>query len=97
VNQAAQLHALFKASDESNLRRNPLSALFRGDLRYADQLGDGISEAYYAGERAAGENELRRLATIDRDSLSATDQLAYDVFKWQTEMQLRVSPPKCWR
>ena len=89
VNQGAQLHALFKASDESNLRRNPLSALFRGDLRYADQLGDGISEAYYTGERAAGENDLRQLAAIDRASLSATDQLAYDVFKWQTEMQLR--------
>jgi uncharacterized protein (DUF885 family) len=89
ANQGAQLHAFFKASDESNLRRNPLSALFRGDLRYADQLGDGISEAYYAGERAAGENELRQLAAIDRASLSSTDQLAYDVFKWQTEMQLR--------
>ncbi len=94
VNQGAQLHALFKASDESNLRRNPLSALFRGDLRYADQLGDGISEAYYAGERAAGENELRQLAAIDRASLSTTDQLAYDVFKWQTEMQLRGLTPE---
>ncbi|HEY1145213.1 MAG TPA: hypothetical protein VGE84_02620 [Allosphingosinicella sp.] len=37
---AEQLHALFKAADEDNLRRNPLSALFRGDKRYADQLGD---------------------------------------------------------
>ena len=94
VNQGAQLHALFKASDESNLRRNPLNALFRGDLRYADRLGDGISEAYYAGERAAGENELRQLAAIDRASLSTTDQLAYDVFKWQTEMQLRGLTPE---
>ncbi|MDP8912315.1 MAG: DUF885 domain-containing protein, partial [Pseudomonadota bacterium] len=94
ANQGAQLHALFKRSDESNLRRNPLSALFRGDLRYADRLGDGISEAYYAGERAAGETELRQLAAIDRASLSATDQLAYDVFQWQTEMQLRGLTPE---
>src|SRR3546814_12116728 len=41
-----QLHALFKKSDEDNLRRNPVSALFRGDMRYADQLGDYISEEY---------------------------------------------------
>ena len=35
-----QLFQLFKASDEANLRRNPLNALSRGDLRYADRFGD---------------------------------------------------------
>jgi uncharacterized protein (DUF885 family) len=87
--ESERLQALFKQSDEDNLRRNPLSALFRGDMRYADQLGDSITDAYYAAERAAGENELRLLAGIDRSALSATDQLAYDVFKRQTEMSLR--------
>jgi uncharacterized protein (DUF885 family) len=85
---------LFKQSDEDNLRRNPLSALFRGDVRFADQLGDGITDAYYTAERAAGENELRQLASIDRSELSATDQLAYDVFRRQTEMGLRGLTPE---
>ena len=89
-----QLTALFKQSDEDNLRRNPLSALFRGDMRYSDQLGDNISDAYYAGERRAGEEELRRLAAIDRAALTPTEQLAYDVFKWQTEMSLRALSPE---
>jgi len=93
VNQGQQLHSLFKESDEDNLRRNPLNALFRGDLRYADRIGDGISDAYYAAERQAGETELRQLAAIDRSGLSETDQLAYDVFEWQTEMQLRGLQP----
>ena len=31
-----RLFRLFKESDEDNLRRNPISALFRGDLRSAD-------------------------------------------------------------
>jgi uncharacterized protein (DUF885 family) len=93
-NPGEELHSLFKASDEDNLRRNPLSALFRGDMRYADRLGDGISDAYFAAERTAGQNELRQLAAIDRNALSATDQLAYDVFKWQTEMQLRGVQPE---
>ena len=44
-----RLFKLFKDSDEANLKRNPLSALFRGDLRYADQLGDNITDEYYAG------------------------------------------------
>jgi uncharacterized protein (DUF885 family) len=89
VNPAEQLSALFKQSDEDNLRRNPLNALFRGDMRYADQIGDMFTDQYYAAERAAGQEELRRLAAIDRDALSPTDQLAYDVFKRQTEVSLR--------
>jgi uncharacterized protein (DUF885 family) len=94
ASEASRLQALFKQSDEDNLRRNPLSALFRGDMRYAGEIGDNITEAYYAAERAAGENELRQLASIDRSALSATDQLAYDVFKRQTEMALRGLTPE---
>ncbi|MFZ3484827.1 DUF885 domain-containing protein [Sphingomonas sp. 3-13AW] len=87
------LHALFKESDEDSLRRNPLNALFRGDMRYADQLGDMISDAYFDAERAAGERDMAALRRIDRDALSSTDQLAYDVFQRQTELALRALGP----
>jgi uncharacterized protein (DUF885 family) len=90
----ASLHALFQQSDEDNLRRNPLNALFRGDMRYADKLGDNITDAYYAGERQAAERELAQLTAIDRASLSATDQIAYDVFKWQTQSTLKSLSPE---
>ena len=76
------LWALFKQSDEDNLRRNPISALFRGDMRYADQFGDYITDAYFAAELAAEEAELKQLRAIDRSKLSATDQVAYDVFQY---------------
>ena len=89
----ARLKKLFADSDEANLKRNPIAALFRGDFRYADRLGDYISDAYFAAERKAGENELRRLNGIDRAALSPTDQIAYDVFKWQTEINLRGLQP----
>ncbi len=89
-----KLRALFKASDEDNLRRNPILALFRGDLRYADQLGDGITEAYFNAERAAAENELRKLGGIDRAALSPTDRIAYDVFRRTNEVQLRSLSPE---
>jgi uncharacterized protein (DUF885 family) len=92
--EGERLAALFKQSDEDNLRRNPLSALFRGDMRYADQLGDSITDAYFNAERAAGERELQQLTALDRASLSATDQLAYDIFKWQTELGLRSLAPQ---
>src|ERR1044071_6343088 len=72
-----RLFQLFKDSDEASLKRNPLNALFRGDQRYADRLGDNITDAYFAGERAAAESDLANLHAIPRDQLDQTDQLAY--------------------
>ncbi|MEO8453835.1 MAG: DUF885 domain-containing protein [Sphingomicrobium sp.] len=88
-----QLFQLFKESDEANLKRNPLNALFRGDMRYADRLGDNITDEYYAGERAAAEHDLQALHAIPRDQLNQTDELAYDVFDYQTKDTLRGLQP----
>ena len=83
------LATLFAASDEANLKRNPLSALYRGDMRYADRLGDYTSDAYYAAERQAAEQDLAALVRIDRDRLSPSERISYDVFKWQRTLDLR--------
>ena len=88
-----QLFRLFRESDEASLKRNPLSALFRGDLRYADRLGDNITDEYYAAERAAAEADLAALHAIDRSQLNATDQIAYDVFEFSTKDTLRGLQP----
>jgi len=79
--ESQKLSALFAADDEASLQRNPLNAMFRGDMRYADRFGDFISDAYFANERRAAEANLEALKTIDRDKLNATDKIAYDVFK----------------
>jgi uncharacterized protein (DUF885 family) len=81
ASEGARLSALFAADDEANLKRNPLSALFRGDMRYADQFGDFISDEYFANERKAAEASLESLKGIDRAKLNPTDQIAYDVYK----------------
>ncbi|HEU4704760.1 MAG TPA: DUF885 domain-containing protein, partial [Sphingomicrobium sp.] len=88
-----RLFDLFKASDEASLQRNPLSALFRGDLRYADRLGDNITDEYFAAERAAAESDLAALHAIPRAELNATDQIAYDVFEYSTKDMLRGLQP----
>jgi len=90
---AARLRALFHESDEANLRRNPISAIFRGDMRYADRLGDFFTDEYIAAERAAAEHDLAALARIDRDALGRTDRLAYDVFKYTRDSDLRDLQP----
>ena len=89
-----RLFQLFKESDEASLKRNPLQALFRGDLRYADRLGDLFSDAHYQGEKAAAEHDLAALHGIPRAELNASDQLAYDVFEFQTKDTLRGLQPE---
>jgi uncharacterized protein (DUF885 family) len=88
-----RLFELFKASDEASLRRNPINAIYRGDLRYADRFGDYISDEYFAAERAAAESDLAALHAIPRDQLNATDQIAYDTFEFQTKDTLRALQP----
>ena len=79
--EAQKLAALFAEDEEATLKRNPLNALFRGDMRYADRLGDYISDAYFDAERKAAEANLAKLESIDRAKLDPTSQIAYDVYK----------------
>jgi len=88
-----KLFAIFKASDDASLERNPLNALFRGNMRFADRLGDNISNAYFAAEKAAAERDLAQLEQVDRSVLNQTDQLAFDVFRFSTEDTLRGLQP----
>lgn len=85
---SAQLAALFAQSDADAIRRNPLNALYRGDTSRADQLGEFLTDAYYAAEKRAAEAELKALAAIDRAALTPDEQVSYDVFKWTRETDL---------
>jgi uncharacterized protein (DUF885 family) len=94
LSEGEKLAQLFRDSDEGSLRRNPVSAIFRGDMRYADRLGDNISDAYFAAEKDAAQQDLAALGRIDRAALNATDKIAYDVFKYQTEDTLKDLTPE---
>ena len=85
---AAALHKLFTDSDEAALKRQPINALFRGDLRYADRLGDLYSDAATEAAYQADKTDLAALARIDRTKLNATDRIAYDTFKRNTELDI---------
>ena len=89
-----KMFALFAADDEANLKRNPISALFRGDLRYADKIGDFGTDAYNDAERAAAQKNLADLGKIDRAKLSPTDQIVYDVFAWNQREALKGLTPE---
>ncbi|WP_118855749.1 DUF885 domain-containing protein [Sphingomonas mesophila] len=87
------LFALFKKSDEDSLKRNPLNALFRGDLRYADRLGEFLTPEYNAAELAAAQSELAALRAIPRAALSPTDRIAFDVFEYSSEQTIKGYEP----
>jgi uncharacterized protein (DUF885 family) len=89
TNASQALAALFRDSDEASLKRNPIQALSRGDMRYAAHLGDTLSDAYFNAEREAARVDLAGLARIDRSALGPDERVAYDVFKWQRGMDLK--------
>ena len=85
---AVALHKLFTDSDEATLKRQPINALFRGDQRYADRLGDLYSYAATDANYRADRADLAALGQIDRTELNATDRIAYDTFKRNTELDM---------
>jgi len=82
-----KLFALFADADERSLKLNPVGALFRGDMRYADRLGDYLTDEYLAASKEDNAENLAKLAEIDRSKLSPTDQLAYDVFAYNQQRE----------
>ena len=82
-----KLFALFADADERSLKLNPVGALFRGDMRYADRLGDYLTDEHLAASKADNAENLAKLAEIDRSKLSPTDQLAYDVFAYNQQRE----------
>ncbi|WP_334030168.1 DUF885 domain-containing protein [Alteromonas sp. P256] len=93
-NEHEKLFALFAASDERNLALNPVMAIFRGDMRRADRLGDFLTDAHQLASRTNTQLNLSELAQIDRRKLDDTDKLAYDVFKYNQERALEMSSPE---
>jgi uncharacterized protein (DUF885 family) len=74
------LLTLFADTDERDLRENPVSAIGRGDLRFADSFGDYLTEARTERARRYIREDRAALDRIDRAKLTPVDQIAYDVF-----------------
>ncbi|QSB44463.1 DUF885 domain-containing protein [Tsuneonella flava] len=89
-----KLFAIFKADDEASLRLSPIMAIFRGDTRYADKIGDFLTPEYNAAVKAQAESSLAALKTIDRTKLNPTDKIAYDVFAYSQGETLKTLTPE---
>ena len=89
----ARLKRLFYDSDERDLRLNPIGALYRGDLRYADSIGEPFTDAREELYRRNTVADIAALKRIDRANLTPVDQLAYDVFLNGLEIDLKGYAP----
>jgi uncharacterized protein (DUF885 family) len=79
------LHALFDAEWDYTMEQNPTYASTLGDRRWNDRWDDDSLEAIR--RRQTHTTEVRaRLDKIDRAQLSSADQLNYDLFKKDLEM-----------
>jgi len=74
-----ELAALLEEAWEFRLREDPLFATQTGDHRYDDQLPK-VSLADEKRRDAAARSFASRLEAIDRDDLTAADQVNYDIF-----------------
>jgi uncharacterized protein (DUF885 family) len=89
----ARLKQLFRDSDERGLKLDPMGAIYRGDLRYADRFGDYLTDMRDEQQRRGLEDDLATLARIDRTKLTPVDRVAYDVFRNEQTIGLRAFSP----
>ncbi|HVG41036.1 MAG TPA: DUF885 domain-containing protein, partial [Chitinophagaceae bacterium] len=73
---------------ERRMKLFPLEATQNGDYRYNDQLNIDISDSFRDTLRRFYTDYLTAVQKFNRDKLSENDQVSYDIFKREMEMQL---------
>ncbi|MBG8555296.1 DUF885 domain-containing protein [Hymenobacter guriensis] len=82
------LNKLFDNYWEENAKLFPLDATSQGDNRYNDQLPNDGTRAFREKQRATYQSYLDQLHKFDRASLSANDQISYDIFEYEMQSRL---------
>lgn len=90
-NTTKALHALFDREWQHDLQENPTRASQLGDRRWNDRWPDR-SLAAIQRRHEHNVQVLKELGQIDRSKLSAADQLNYDLFKKDYEMDIEAHP-----
>jgi len=93
---ATALAQLFADERTFVWREDPLTATSEGVRTYDDRL-PSVTPEEQARRLAADEHFLRRLHRIGRASLSAQEQISYDVFEFMVESRVTLAQYREWR
>jgi uncharacterized protein (DUF885 family) len=90
------LHQLFNDHWDAWMRFDPLAATYVGDQRFNDRLPSASDDTYQAWRNQLVDFRTR-LEGIDKQTLSATNQLNYDLFKHLVEDEITELDFKAYR
>ncbi|WP_324676755.1 DUF885 domain-containing protein [Hymenobacter sp. GOD-10R] len=82
------LASLFESYWEEQAKLFPLAATAEGDNRYNDQLPNTQTRTFRQQAQQFYQRYLTDLKKVDRAKLPAEDQVSYDIFRYQLEMDL---------
>lgn len=82
------LAAFFEKYHEESLQLFPLNATIEGDNRYNDLLPVDFTDSYREKQKSFYQSYLDQLIKFDRNELSETDKLSYDIFKYTMDMNI---------
>ena len=90
------LQRLFDDERAFVYRADPLTASFEGVHDYDDRLPT-VTPAEQERRRLTDEDFLQRLRAVDRASLSARDQVSYDLFDFMVTQRIALARHREWR
>jgi uncharacterized protein (DUF885 family) len=83
-----ELSALFDNYYNERMQLYPLESTSNGDSLYNDKLYADFTDSYRAKLKEFYNKYLTYVTKYDRDALNANDQVSYDIFKREMEMNI---------
>ncbi|WP_405247246.1 DUF885 domain-containing protein [Cellulophaga sp. Asnod2-G02] len=73
---------------EESLKLYPLNATSQGDVRYNDILPNFLSDEFIASENKFYSNYKQKLAEVNEESLTPSQQMSKDILLWECDRNL---------
>jgi len=93
---SAALNQVFADERAETYRADPLSATYAGVHDYDDRL-PSVTPAAQAAQLAADQSFIARLHVIDRNALSPSEQVSYDLFDFMVGERITLARYNEWR
>ena len=84
----ADLQKIFDSYHEAYLKLNPMDAMFEGDYRFNDVMGNGLTPEYRQQSEQLEREYLDKLKDVDYQALDEEDRISYDIFKYDRGIDL---------